>query len=96
MAAPLFAGAVHDRSSSWWRAVALRLVGASGAWAAGVPVAVADQALSPTEFVAATRIVYTVPLVKLPDVGMVSDVVVEVAWRLVLSQSSAPDFHCTL
>ena len=70
-------------------------MGASGTVDEGVPVASVDQPLVPAEFVADTRTVYTVPLAKFPEVGMVSVVPVEVACR-VEPKVCAPDFHCTV
>ena len=93
---PSSVGAVHDSDSELWRGDAVSPVGAFGACSSGVPVAVADHAPSPTEFVARTRSVYAVsfvsPVMRLPVVPVPLNVV----WRLVLSQSSEPDFHCTL
>ena len=41
----------------------------------GVPLAVSDHVLSPTEFVADTRTVYSVPMVKLDIVWLVLETV---------------------
>ena len=59
--------------------------------AAGVPVASEDQSPSPVAFIAATRMLYCVPFVRLAIVWLVP---VGVAW-FVLPYSPS-DFHCTL
>ena len=67
--------------------------GSTGTGVAGVPIASDDHAPAPSPFTAATRTVYLVPLVR----PVMSCAVARLAAsRVVGSQPSSPDRHCTL